>query len=38
MSLENTWIIPLNFGRPKVVDPYRGMTVYDFDILAKQCY
>ena len=38
MSLENTWIIPLNFGRPRVVDPYNGMTVSDFDLVAKEWY
>ena len=38
MSLENTWIIPLDVGPPRVVDPYTGMTVSDFDLVAKEGY
>ena len=38
MSLENTWIIPLDVGPPRVVDPYSGMTVSDFDLVAKEGY
>ena len=38
MPLEDTFIIPVNSGRPKVVDPYIGMTLSDFDLVAKEGY